>query len=68
MKKVIFLTGNKHKAEIAQAVFSLYALEVELNNLNIDEIQSENIEEIAVKRKKSRSKARCTAPGFYKNP
>ena len=47
-KKIVFLTGNRHKKEIAEAVFSLYGLEVETRDINLEEIQDTDIEKIAV--------------------
>ncbi len=47
-KKVVFLTGNKHKKEIAEAVFSLYDLEVEARDIDLEEIQETDIEKIAI--------------------
>ena len=50
MKKIIFVTGNKHKLEIAQSVLGLYDINVENVILeNVDEIQDTNIENIAFK-------------------
>ena len=50
MKKIIFVTGNKHKLEIAQSVLGLYDINVENVILeNVDEIQDTNIENIASK-------------------
>ncbi len=46
-KKVIFLTGNKHKAEIARTVFSLYDIDVETQDINLEEIQETDITKIA---------------------
>ncbi len=34
-RKVIFLTGNKHKKEIAETVFGLYGLEVEARDIDL---------------------------------
>ncbi len=47
MKQIIFLTGNPHKKEIAEAVFTLYGLSVEAKDIHLDEIQEESIERIA---------------------
>ena len=47
-KKVVFLTGNKHKKEIAEAVLSLYGLEVETHDIDLEEIQETDIEKIAI--------------------
>lgn len=49
MEKIIFITGNKHKLEIAKSVLSLYDIEVENIDLNVDEVQDTNIEVIASK-------------------
>lgn len=49
MEKVIFITGNKHKLEIAQSVLGLYDIDVENINLDVDEVQDTNIEVIASK-------------------
>ena len=49
MNKVIFITGNKHKLEIAKAVLGLYDIDVENIDLGVDEIQDTNIETIAAK-------------------
>ncbi len=49
MKKIIFITGNKHKLEIAQSVLGLYGIEVENINLGVDEVQDTDIEVIASK-------------------
>ena len=49
MEKVIFITGNKHKLEIAQTVFKMYDIEVENIDLGVDEVQDTNIETIAAK-------------------
>ena len=49
MKKIIFVTGNKHKLEIAKYILNLYNIEVENIDLNVDEIQEVNIEKIAIK-------------------
>lgn len=46
-KKVVFLTGNPHKKEIAEAVFALYGLEVEAHDIDLEEIQETDIEKIA---------------------
>ncbi len=48
LKKVVFLTGNKHKKEIAEAVFSLYGLAVEARDIDLEEIQETDIEKIAI--------------------
>ena len=48
MKKIIFLTGNKHKKEIAEAVLSQYGLEVEARDIDLEEIQDTDIEKIAI--------------------
>ena len=34
-KKVIFLTGNEHKKEIAETVLSEYGLEVEAHDIDL---------------------------------
>ena len=47
-KKIIFLTGNKHKGEIAKAVFSIYDIDVELKDISVEEIQDDSIEKIAM--------------------
>lgn len=49
MEKVIFITGNKHKLEIAQTVLGLYGIEVENIDLGVDEVQDTDIEVIASK-------------------
>lgn len=49
MEKIIFITGNKHKLEIAQSVLGLYDIDVENINLDVDEVQDTNIEVIASK-------------------
>ena len=50
MKKIIFVTGNKHKLEIAQSILGLYDINVENVILeNVAEIQDTNIENIASK-------------------
>ena len=49
MEKVIFVTGNKHKLEIAQSVFALYDIEVENVDIGVDEVQETDIEVIASK-------------------
>lgn len=49
MNKIIFITGNKHKLEIARSVLKLYDIDVENINLNVDEIQDTDIENIAKK-------------------
>lgn len=49
MNNIIFVTGNKHKLEIAQAVLSMYNIEVNNIDLGVDEIQETNIEIIAAK-------------------
>lgn len=49
MKSIILVTGNKHKLEIAKSVLSLYDIEVENVDLDVDEIQEEDIEVIASK-------------------
>ena len=49
MKKVIFITGNKHKLEIAKSVLGMYDIEVENIDLGVDEVQDTNIEVIAAK-------------------
>ena len=46
--KIIFLTGNPHKKEIAETVLSLYGLEVEARDIDLEEIQETDIEKIAV--------------------
>ena len=51
MKEIIFVTGNKHKLEIAKYILNLYNIEVENIDLNVDEIQEVNIEKIAIKNK-----------------
>lgn len=48
MKKVVFLTGNKHKKEIAETVLSVYGLEVEAHDIDLEEIQETDIEKIAI--------------------
>ena len=48
MKKIVFLTGNKHKKEIAEAVLSQYGLEVEARDIDLEEIQETDIEKIAI--------------------
>ena len=45
--KIIFLTGNKHKKEIAETVLSLYGLDVEARDIDLEEIQETDIEKIA---------------------
>ena len=47
MKKIIFITGNKHKLEIANSVFSMYDIDVENRDIEPNEIQETNIEKIA---------------------
>ena len=47
-KKVVFLTGNKHKKEIAETVLSEYGLEVEAHDIDLEEIQETDIEKIAI--------------------
>lgn len=47
--KIIFVTENKHKLEIAQKVLGLYDIDVENINLGVDEVQDTDIENIAVK-------------------
>lgn len=42
------MTGNKHKKEIAEAVFSLYGLTVEARDIDLEEIQETDIEKIAI--------------------
>lgn len=49
MEKLIFVTGNKHKLEIAESVLNMYDIEVENIDLDPDEIQETNIEVIAAK-------------------
>lgn len=49
MKEIVFVTGNKHKLEIAESVLNLYDLKVENIDINVDEVQSEDIEEVARK-------------------
>lgn len=49
MNKIIFITGNKHKLEIAQSVLKIYNIEVENIDLGVDEVQDTNIEVIAAK-------------------
>ncbi len=46
--KVVFLTSNPHKKEIAETVFSLYGIDVETRNIDLEEIQETDIEKIAV--------------------
>ena len=46
-KKILFLTGNPHKKEIAETVLSLYGLEVETRDIDLEEIQETSIEKIA---------------------
>ena len=48
MKKIIFLTGNKHKKEIAETVLSQYGLEVAARDIDLEEIQDTDIEKIAI--------------------
>ena len=45
MEKLIFVTGNKHKLEIAESVLNMYDIEVENIDLDPDEI-SEKFEEL----------------------
>ena len=47
-KRVVFLTGNPHKKEIAGTVFSEYGLEVEAHDIDLEEIQETDIEKIAL--------------------
>ncbi len=47
-KKIVFLTGNKHKAEIAKAVFNLYDIDVETHDIDLEEIQETDIAKIAI--------------------
>lgn len=47
MKKIIFITGNKHKLEIANSVFSIYDIDVENRDIEPNEIQETDIEKIA---------------------
>lgn len=47
-QKIVFLTGNKHKKEIAETVFSIYGLEVEARDIDLEEIQETDIEKIAI--------------------
>ena len=49
MKDLVFVTGNKHKLEIAQSVLGLYDINVKNIDLNVDEVQSEDIEQVAIK-------------------
>ena len=49
MEKLIFVTGNKHKLEIAQTVLGLYDIEVDNMDLEPDEVQDTDIEVIAAK-------------------
>lgn len=49
MNKIIFITGNKHKLEIAQSVLKIYNIEVENIDLGVDEVQDTDIEVIAAK-------------------
>ena len=44
---IIFLTGNAHKKEIAETVFSVYGLAVEAKDIDLEEIQDTDIEKIA---------------------
>lgn len=49
MKEIVFVTGKKHKLEIAESVFCLYDIKVKNIDINVDEVQSEDIEEVARK-------------------
>lgn len=49
MNKVTFITGNKHKLEIANSVLNMYDIEVENIDLEPDEVQDTDIEVIAAK-------------------
>lgn len=47
--KIIFITGNKHKLEIAESVLGMYNIKVENIDIGLDEIQGTDIELIAAK-------------------
>ncbi len=47
-KTILYLTGNPRKKQDAEDVLGLYGLSVETLDLNLDEIQEEDIEKIAV--------------------
>ena len=49
MNKVTFITGNKHKLEIANSVLNMYDIEVENIDLEPDEVQDTDIEVISAK-------------------
>lgn len=49
MKKIIFITGNKHKLEIAKTVLNQHNIDVKNINLEVEETQDTDIEAIAIK-------------------
>ena len=49
MRKLIFVTGNMEKIAIARMALQNTRFEIEVKKINCEEIQSDNIEDIAVK-------------------
>ena len=49
MREITFVTGNKHKLEIAKSVLDIYDIKVMNKDINVDEIQDTDIEKIAIK-------------------
>ncbi len=47
MRKIIFVTGNKHKVEEASSILSLLGITVEKNNCGYPELQEDELEKIA---------------------
>lgn len=49
-KEVAFITGNKHKFEIASAVLNSYGINVKNIDMDIPELQLDDIEEVSKKK------------------
>jgi inosine/xanthosine triphosphate pyrophosphatase family protein len=47
MRKIIFVTGNKHKVEEARSILSPLGITVEQNNCGYPELQEDELEKIA---------------------
>ena len=47
MRKIIFVTGNKHKVEEASVILSPLGIVVEQNNCGYPELQEDELDKIA---------------------
>lgn len=57
MNKIIFVTGNKRKIDEANACLAEYGLEVQVEDCDINEVQSHDPQEITIEKAKAAYKA-----------